>query len=326
MLRHLSATAGHRFPNWRFHSLALLFCLFSLLISACGGQSANTNASNTDTGDRVIKHAMGETKVPAHPKRVVVLDTGELDNAIALGITPVGAVSAFPDGKLLTYWGDKTKAITLVGTIAQPNLEKIMSLSPDLILSSKVRHEKIYKELSEIAPTVFTETVGAPWKENFKLQAEALNKIDEYNRLMNAYNQRLTEFKQKMGAKLSSTHVSMVRVLSDRVRIYQNKSFVGTLLKDAGLPRPAAQDKDDFFIEDSSYERIKDMDGDVIFLMNYGNSEDRLEELTHQAQWKQLQAVKSGRVYRVSDDIWALGLGIGAADKVIDDLFTYLAK
>ncbi len=37
---------------------------------------------------RTITHAMGETKVPANPQRVVVLDTGELDAAMTLGITP----------------------------------------------------------------------------------------------------------------------------------------------------------------------------------------------------------------------------------------------
>jgi len=36
-------------------------------------------------GGRLVKHAMGETCVPMVPQRVVVLDTGELDSALALG-------------------------------------------------------------------------------------------------------------------------------------------------------------------------------------------------------------------------------------------------
>ena len=35
---------------------------------------------------------LGETDVVGTPERVVVLDTGELDTALALGVTPVGAV------------------------------------------------------------------------------------------------------------------------------------------------------------------------------------------------------------------------------------------
>jgi iron complex transport system substrate-binding protein len=37
---------------------------------------------------------MGSTEITGNPKRVVVLDTGELDSVLALGVTPVGAVRA----------------------------------------------------------------------------------------------------------------------------------------------------------------------------------------------------------------------------------------
>ncbi|MBP0456380.1 hypothetical protein JFN87_02530, partial [Streptomyces bomunensis] len=40
---------------------------------------------------------------------------------------------------------------------------------PDLILGSKVRDGKSYKELSKIAPTVFTNTTGPNWRANFTL-------------------------------------------------------------------------------------------------------------------------------------------------------------
>nr|BBH85591.1 iron siderophore-binding protein [Thermosporothrix sp. COM3] len=308
----------------------LLLLLFTVVLSACGGQSASTNTTETandDGGTRVIKHAMGETKVPAHPKRVVVLDTGELDAAISLGIKPVGAVTSpqAKDQTFLSYLGDQTKGITSVGTLSQPNLEKIMSLNPDLILSNKFRHEKLYDQLSQIAPTVFSENVGPTWKENLKLFADALNRMDEYNKLMDAYNKRLADFKQKMGDKLEKTHVSVVRTMPDRVRLYLNGVFLGIVLKDAGLPRTKIQDSPKKFIEMTSFERIKDMDGDVIFTMHYG-SDQKLKELTSQPQWKELNAVKNGRVYEVSDDIWALGMSMGAANKIIDDLYTYLVK
>src|SRR5690349_13787989 len=122
-------------------SILLICMLLIILCTACGGQASN--GQGADSGERLVKHAMGETKVPAHPQRVVVLDTGELDDSIALGVIPVGSVSALKDSGYLSYLQDKTKNIVNVGTIAQPNLEKIASLNPDLILSSKMRHESI---------------------------------------------------------------------------------------------------------------------------------------------------------------------------------------
>ncbi|GHO42510.1 ABC transporter substrate-binding protein [Ktedonospora formicarum] len=301
--------------------------LLVILFTACGGQtSTGSNGQGNDSGERVIKHAMGETKVSAHPQRVVVLDTGELDDAIALGVTPVGAVSALKDSGYMSYLQDKTKNIVNVGTISQPNLEKIASLNPDLILSSKMRHESIYDKLSQIAPTVFSVETGAPWKENFMLYANALNKVAEANALMQQYNQKIDTLKSKLGDNLSKTHVSIVRVLPDRVRLYMHQTFIGSILDDAGLPRPTSQDAQKKFAEEVSYENISSMDGDVIFLCNYGDSKAKLQELTNQPQWQKLQAVKNGKVFQVSDDLWMLGIGVGAATKVVDELTTDLTK
>ncbi|MDP9352451.1 MAG: ABC transporter substrate-binding protein, partial [Chloroflexota bacterium] len=111
---------------------------------------------------RTIEHAMGTAEVPANPQRVVALDTGELDAAMTLGVKPVGAVEAIPGEGFPSYL-EGTEGIENVGTIEQPNLEKIAALKPDLILSSKLRHEVIYPQLSKIAPTVFAETVGVVW-------------------------------------------------------------------------------------------------------------------------------------------------------------------
>lgn len=307
-----------------------------VLLSGCAGsQPANATETKAPAAVqakpaanpefRIVKHVMGETKVSASPQRVVVLDTGELDHALALGIKPVGSVtgrdgSAFPE-----YLGDKVKGIVDVGSYSEPNLETIASLKPDLILSSKLRHEKIYDKLSQIAPTVFTDTVGEPWKENLKVHADALNKSKEAEALLTNYSQRVANFKAKMGDKLSTTKVSIVRSLPDHVRIMMKASFIGTILKDTGLPRPQAQDKD-VFMEKATQERIPDLDGDVIFVMHFKPGDSQATSLMKNPIWSQLTAVKNGKVYEVSDDTWSRGIGILGANAVLDDLYKYLAR
>lgn len=332
----------------------LVALLIGILLVACGTPAATTTdqtgstsatvaassapessaspaaAESTTTesgGEHVVKHAMGETTVPANPQRVVVLDTGELDSALALGVKPVGAVSATQGGSFPSYLADRTEGITNVGTIQQPNLEAIIALKPDLILSSKLRHEAIYPQLSQIAPTVFTEAVGVVWKENLKLHAEALGKTAEAQKLMDDYTARLDEFKAKLGDRLANTKVSTVRFLSGgKVRIYMKQSFIGTVLQDAGLPRPPAQDKD-VFAEEVSKERIPDMDGDVMFVTTFGpGDETALTTFQSDPLWSQLGVVKANKVYAVPDDYWMLGIGILAANRVVDDLFTHLAQ
>ncbi|MCA1655324.1 MAG: ABC transporter substrate-binding protein, partial [Pseudonocardiaceae bacterium] len=142
---------------------------------------------------------MGSTTISGEPRRVVVLDSGELDSVLALGVTPVGAVRADATSALQSYLAGRTDGVEIVGTIGEPNLEAIAALRPDLILSSKLRHEALYTKLSDIAPTVFAEAVGVVWKENFLLAGTALGKRDEAERAVAAYERKATRLGQEFG-------------------------------------------------------------------------------------------------------------------------------
>lgn len=332
---------------FRFHPGHRAFLLISavlLLITGCGAPAATTTVSSdsaatsaapdsaaspaattASSATRTITHAMGTTDVPANPQRVVVLDTGELDSALALGVKPVGAVEALPGTGFLAYLRDRTEGVQNVGTIAEPNLETIATLQPDLILSSKARHEDIYEQLSQIAPTVFTERVGVVWKENLKAHAEALNKSAEAEQLIQTYDQRIAGLRSALGDRLSDTEVSIVRFLPGQIRLYQRGSFIGTIMDDIGLARPASQQAQDETWLEGSQERIDDFDGDLLFVTSYGPAEETvLPQLKANPLWAQLDAVQQNTVHEVSDDHWMTGIGILAANRVIDDLETIL--
>jgi ABC-type Fe3+-hydroxamate transport system substrate-binding protein len=73
----------------------------ALTLTACGGSAEPGEMTPSDDAafPRTVEHAMGQTEIPRQPERVVVLDTGELDTALSLGVTPVGAVTtAVSDG------------------------------------------------------------------------------------------------------------------------------------------------------------------------------------------------------------------------------------
>jgi iron complex transport system substrate-binding protein len=269
---------------------------------------------------------MGETEVPTNPQRVVVLDGPQLDTAIALGVKPVGAVPAQP-GPLPAYLGDAVEGIQIVGTISEPDLEKIVSLDPDLILGSKFRHEEIYPELSAIAPTVFSDQVGTFWKEDFTLFANALNKVDAGNQIATAYAERATALGGELNAAVPDLTVSVIRFRADDVRLYFNTSFIGTVLIDLNLARPASQDRDDERFEAISMERIKDVDASVIFITSYGDpSATDLDQYINDPLWQQLSAVQNGQVYWVNDETWMVGIGYLAAGLVLDDIEGFLLK
>ncbi|AFY58533.1 ABC-type Fe3+-hydroxamate transport system, periplasmic component [Rivularia sp. PCC 7116] len=149
--------------NSRQIQLLLFSIITALILIGCEintSENISSNPENTISQTRVVKHAMGKTKVPLNPKKVVVI--GGLDNALALGIKPIAATT-LGDNNYLNYLESKTKEVRKVGVNGSPNLEKILYLKPDLILGLNWDAD-IYQQLSQIAPTVLADA-DKSWKE-----------------------------------------------------------------------------------------------------------------------------------------------------------------
>ncbi|RUT35896.1 iron-siderophore ABC transporter substrate-binding protein [Paenibacillus zeisoli] len=308
--------------------LMLIVVLMGAL-SACstsGSKETSGNASSEPTTtaqtekEIIVKHAMGEEKLKGIPQRVVVLDNGALDNLLALGVKPVGAPTVQLEEPYPAYLRSQAEGITNIGTIDEPNLETIASLKPDLILGSKDTHEKIFEKLKRLAPTVYVESLGYTWKDNLKVQAAALGKEAEADKLLSAYTDRLAQFKDQMGDRLANTTVSVLRPRTDHVRIYLRQSFSGIIVEDAGLKRPATQQADEFASK-ATEEQVANMDGDVILWFSRDTDNLLESKLANNPLWKNLKAVKDKKVFKVDADLWLSGLGIQAANLVVDDLF-----
>lgn len=299
-------------------------------LTACGGSGQSGDDTKAQAGagfPRTVEHTMGSTKIPSKPKRVVVLDTGELDDVTMLGIKPVGAVSPHMkvDGGFPAYLKNKVGGVQDVGPMQEPNLERIASLKPDLILSSKVRHEKVYDKLSAIAPTVFTETTGYPWKANLKVHARALGLEKQSAKAMKDYESRARALgeaiKKKYDGKMPS--VSVVRFVAGPTRLYQKASFSGVVLNDIGFERPKSQSSEDPDVNmlDVGPEEIDKAEADLVFV-TAADSPEKTEEkdVTSNPVWKDLEAVKNDKVYTVPDETWMSGIGIQAADRMLADI------
>ncbi|MFH9488516.1 ABC transporter substrate-binding protein [Streptomyces halstedii] len=273
---------------------------------------------------RTLTHAMGTTQLKAAPKRVVVLDVGEFDNVVSLGVKPVGYAPSEGDAAIPSYLEKDAGAPKNVGTINNLNLEAIAGLKPDLILGSQLRAADKYDELSKIAPTVFSIRPGFTWKENYLLNAAALDKSAEAKAELDAYEAKAVKLGEDIGPDKPT--ISMVRYLPDRIRLYAKASFIGTILEDVGLPRPKNQQIDDLAAEISP-ENIDQADADWIFTGVYGDPKaTKRDTARSNPLWKNLEAVKAGRAKDVSDETWYLGLGVTSADLVLDDLRADLVK
>ncbi|MFJ5674515.1 ABC transporter substrate-binding protein [Streptomyces sp. NPDC093097] len=283
-------------------------------------------------GSHPVRTAMGEVRVPDAPKRVVVLDTAELDSALTLGVTPVGATRSDVASGFLDYLPQDTLAgVKDVGRIGAPNLEAVAALKPDLILTNKVRDGQRYAELSKIAPTVMTESTGYPWKQNFAVHAAALNKIPEAQRTVAAYAAHAERVTRSLGgpATVRALRTNVVRFVEGAdTRVYGCQSYIGTVLDDIGTgPTSVVDDARDGLMVEVSPEQITKADANIVFYATYGSPEKSKEaQITTGPLWKNLRAVRDGRSLRVDDQLWIQGIGYTAADKVLDEIQQRLAK
>ncbi|WP_323703734.1 iron-siderophore ABC transporter substrate-binding protein [Mammaliicoccus sp. Dog046] len=305
--------------------LLSVLLIMVVMLAACGSKQEQSSSKET----KEVKHAMGTTKVPKDPKRVVVLTNEGTEAVVSMGVKPVGAANSYSGNPWYKHLEKKYKGIKPVGGESEINLEEIAKLKPDLIIGNKFRQEAQYKKLSEIAPTVFSDELRGDWKNNFKLYAKALNKEDKGKEVLANYDKHVEKAKKEIGDKANQS-VSMVRFMPGDVRIYHKDTFSGVILDELGIKRPKGQDKNDFAEKGVTKERIKAMDGDNLFYFTFQGEDKKVSDLekewVNDPAFKDLNASKKGHVYKVDDAVWNTSGGVLSANMMIDDLKEKLSE
>jgi len=309
----------------------LLSGIVCLLAVACHGtvspSSSITSEVSPSTSTRLVEHALGETRIPIDPQRIVVLhDSILLEPVIALGIKPIAATTyAAADGlKFRGLSAEQTKDIEIIGDEHQPNLEKLLRLNPDLILATDLSvHQPIYPRLAEIAPTVAVSyRQFDSFKDRFRYIADILGESDEANQVLSQYQDRVEALKQALGERLNQMEVSVIHVYGGSLSTPEASHQISEIFADVGLQRPPSQEGLTT-TKNFSIETLPEHDADVLFIVKYPSSE--VESILSNPIWQQLNAAQSGQVYEVKPDRWA-GTGPIIANLILDDLFKYLVE
>lgn len=98
-----------------------------------------------------VKHARGETAVPANPAKTIVMDMAVLDSMHALGIEAMGVPAVAKLPPQLAQYADQR--YLKVGSLFEPNYEVIHAAQPQVIFVAG-RSAPKYDELARLAPTV----------------------------------------------------------------------------------------------------------------------------------------------------------------------------
>jgi iron complex transport system substrate-binding protein len=309
----------------------LVGAALALGLAACGEES-----SEPVRRSRTVRDAYGRVRLPVEPKRVVAVDRGAADIAVAVGIMPIGVadeVSAFP------YLAARLDGVPRVGPPDSPDFERILALRPDLILGldAYLEETKAYARLSEIAPT-FAARFGAgeTWLEFSADLARGLGRQQRFDGVVDAYQAKVDKLRADIGDPAATT-ASIVRVDpaggSDHM-IYLAGMFCGNVVyndvglgvpeqlrETAGDPATAWTDFERESILEVSPEQFRMAEADALFIWNHSDDEDQselVEAVMSDPLFERLDAVRAGRVHPVGTH-WIQETVTGAS-MMLDDL------
>ncbi|PHM37946.1 iron-compound ABC transporter, iron compound-binding protein [Xenorhabdus mauleonii] len=185
--------------------IAVPLLLLASLLAGCDKPTAkNIQPANMAGYPKIITTELGTAVINQPPQRIVALGTGTEDILLDLGVIPVGIESHRWGGDAEGYlpWfreeierrGEKLPAI--VEMYPELDVEKIISLKPDLILATQsgITREN-YNHLSHFVPVVaYPEK---PWqttpRQQIALVAQALGKTEQGEKLIAELGNLLTQ-------------------------------------------------------------------------------------------------------------------------------------
>lgn len=311
----------------------LSVCMAALLATACGSNkdAASTTTPATSTApaatatpapavDKVLKDSMGhDVKVPANPKAVIASYLE--DPLLALGVKPVVQWSV-KGATVQDYLQTQLAGVPTIGYDLP--VESVLKATPDfMIVGSESAVEKgLYEQYSKVVPTfVLGSEVTADFRKTLLKMGEILNKSDAANAALKKYDQKVTDTKAKLSASIGDKKVAILWLTNKSFFVVNGKVASGAVAYgDLGLKMPnilAVLPDAKANWTPISLEKLAQLDADYIFLVNSdkgqaGNLEDPL--------WKNVPAVKSGKVFEMDTKSSWLYNGVIAGERVMDDI------
>lgn len=163
-------------PWWAAGVLAL-----GLVLSGCAGASPEADdaapggAAEDGAEERMIEDSTGEIRIPAEVERVVTVHHIATQPLVNLGVVPVGRGAVNEPDVTPETW-ELLEEVPMVSDGADPEVEQIAALEPDLIISHNRIDEGVADNLREIAPVLTLDIAGpgrADWRGWVELVAQA---------------------------------------------------------------------------------------------------------------------------------------------------------
>ncbi|SCL54424.1 ABC transporter substrate-binding protein [Micromonospora peucetia] len=296
--------------------LTVAAALALAVLTGCGSdgaESAATSGGGSDT--RVFAADNGEISIPVDPKRVVA--TGYAVPVLIEADAALVGISTWKRGLAMMTEQDRAtydRLSKVAGeAAAETNYEAIAAAKPDLIVigvPKPVLGDIDMKRLESIAPVVaIGPTVPDAWRELSRRQSDAAGRTEHFQAAKDAYEKKAGELKARYGTALASLKFGHVGSYGDISKGTFQREFAkawGTnIAQDAGVTYygevkekgGGGRDVSEYPALEELPESLGEADAITYTVQPDGTPAEAVKQVLDSALWKNLPAVKAGRVF-----------------------------
>lgn len=305
-------------------SFYLMLVVLALFVVACGSESSNDdgNAEETNVDTVTITHELGEATVNKNPEKVVVFDFGVLDSLDELGVE----VTALPKMNVPPYLSKfEDDKYENVGTLKEPDFEKLSEIQPDLIIISG-RQADLYDQLAEIGPTIYVAIDTANYLDSFKNNMKILGEIFEKEAEIDEKIAEVEEAIATVNEKATASGKKALIVLANegKVSAYGPNSRFGFIHDVLGVPPVDENIEASTHGQSISFEYIVEQNPDVLYVIDRGAAvadDASAKEVIENDLVKNTTAYQDGNIFYLDPSYWYLsGGGLVSVKEMVNEI------
>jgi Periplasmic binding protein. len=294
---------------------SFIFILFITALSACGSSSSESGAKTNEVGSGekdtiTVTHELGKVEVERNPEKVVVFDYGILDTFDQLGIEVTG-VPQLNLPSYLSKYGEEPYGN--VGSLKEPDFEKISEIGPDLIIISG-RQAEMYDEFMKIAPTIYMAPNPGNYVKSFKANMEVIGEIfgkeAEVEKELAAIDAKIEKVREKT-ASLDKKGL-IILVNEGKISAYGPGSRFGLIHDVLGVPAADPNIEASTHGQSVSFEYVLEKNPDYLFVIDRTaavGGEGSAKEMMENELISQTNAYKEHHIIYLNPEYWYLSGG-----------------
>lgn len=267
----------------------------------------STSAQETIT----VNHELGETEVPTNPERVVVFDYGILDSLDSLGVK--GIIGVVQDGIPEYLSSYASSEYSSIGSLKEPDMEKVYELQPDLIIISG-RQGDYYEELSKIAPTVHLGIDNENYLESFTTNMNILGDIFGKEKEVESELKDINDAIKTLNTKVTEKGVNGLITLANdgSFSVYGQESRFGIIHNSFGVIPVDDAIEASTHGQKASFEYVVEKNPDYLFVVDraaIAGGSTSAQQLFNNELMATTDAYKNGNIVYLDPAIWYTSTG-----------------